>query len=139
MIRIVSAIPLDEAAVRRLEGLREVALQQFPAHGTEWDLPADLLRGTEILQCKFPPRNLDGMTDLQLIQLVTVGYEHLQPLSFADRPLRVCNARGIFDTAIGEWNLAMMVNLTRDLRGMIRNQEQARWDRSPRFQQEVRG
>ena len=48
----------------------------------------------------------------------------------ADRPLRVCNARGVFDTAIAEWNLAMMVNLARDLRGMIRNQEQAVWERT---------
>jgi phosphoglycerate dehydrogenase-like enzyme len=45
----------------------------------------------------------------------------------------------VFDTAIAEWNLAMMVNLTRDLRGMIRNQDHARWERAARFQQELRG
>jgi hypothetical protein len=28
------------------------------------------------------------------------GYEHLRSLGLADKPLRVCNARGIFDTAI---------------------------------------
>src|SRR5205823_8229312 len=67
------------------------------------------------------------------------GYEHLRGRGFADKPLRICNARGIFDTAIGEWNLAMMVNLARDLRGLVRNQEQARWDKADRFQQEVRG
>ena len=33
----------------------------------------------------------------------------------------------------------MMVNLVRDLRGMVRNQEQAHWERAPRFQQEIRG
>jgi phosphoglycerate dehydrogenase-like enzyme len=50
----------------------------------------------------------------------------------------VCNARGIFDTAIAEWTLAMMINLVRDLRSMLRNQEQARWERAPHFEQEVR-
>jgi phosphoglycerate dehydrogenase-like enzyme len=79
------------------------------------------------------------MADLKMVQLVTVGYEHLRHLGLAERPIRVCNARGIFDTAIGEWNLSMMINLTRDLRGMIQNQEQSRWDRDARFQQEIRG
>ncbi len=50
----------------------------------------------------------------------------------------VCNARGIFDTAIGEWNLAMMISLTRDLRRMIRNQEGAVWEKIDRFQEEIR-
>ena len=52
---------------------------------------------------------------------------------------RACNALGVFDTAIAEWNLAMMVNLARDLRGMIRNQESGIFDRSARFQNEIRG
>src|SRR5207244_9012210 len=64
---------------------------------------------------------------------------HLRDRGLADRPLRVCNARGIFDSSIAEWNLAMMVNLARDLRAMIRNQERAHWERLGRFEQEVRG
>ena len=51
------------------------------------------------------------MTDLRLIQLGSVGYEHLRHLGFADPPLKVCNARGTCDTAIAEWVLAMMTNL----------------------------
>jgi phosphoglycerate dehydrogenase-like enzyme len=79
------------------------------------------------------------MTGLKLLQLSTVGYEHLRDLRLGDRPLCICNARGVFDTAIAEWNLAMMVNLTRDLRGMLRNQETSIWEQADRFQQEVRG
>jgi phosphoglycerate dehydrogenase-like enzyme len=139
LTQILSDVPLDEAAVRRLEALPGVSVRQLPPHKEGWDLPDELLRGPEILLCKFPPRNLDGMAGLKLIQLSTVGYEHLRHLRLGERPLRVCNARGIFDTAIAEWVLAMMVNLVRDLRGMIRNQEQARWERAPQFQQEVRG
>jgi phosphoglycerate dehydrogenase-like enzyme len=40
---------------------------------------------------------------------------------------------------IAEWNIAMMVNLARNLRGMIRNQESSVWDRSAVFQKEIRG
>lgn len=138
MTRILSALPLDEAAVGKLEAMPGVTVQQFPAHGAVWDLPEDLLRGPEILLCKVPPRNLDGMAALRLIQLGSVGYEHLRHLGFADRSVRVCNARGTCDTAIAEWVLAMMINLARDLRGLIRNQERAHWERAPGFQGEVR-
>jgi len=139
MTRVLSTLPLGEATTRRLETIPGVTVQQIQAHGTDWPLPEGLLRGTEILLCKVPPRNLDGMTDLRLIQLGSVGYEHLRHFGFADRPVRVCNARRTCDTAIAEWVLAMMINLARDLRGMIRNQEQACWDRSIGFHGEIRG
>jgi phosphoglycerate dehydrogenase-like enzyme len=137
--RILSDIPLSEIAVRKLESLPGVTLHQLPPHDAAWDLSDELLPGPEILLCKLPARNLDALGRLKMIQLSSVGYEHLRHLGFADRPVRVCNARGIFDTAIAEWNLAMMVNLIRDLPGMMRNQRDARWERADRFQQEIRG
>jgi phosphoglycerate dehydrogenase-like enzyme len=129
---------LPEAARQRLEALPGVRLHIAPAHHGK-ELPAELLRGKHVLLCKKPPANFDDFTDLDFLHIATVGYEHLRDLRLADRHLRVCNARGIFDTAIGEWNLAMMVNLTRDLRAMIRNQDAAVWDRTDRYQEEVRG
>ncbi|MBS1983644.1 MAG: hypothetical protein JST16_05675, partial [Bdellovibrionales bacterium] len=38
-----------------------------------------------------------------------------------------------------EWNVAMMVNLARTLRKMIRNQEAGVWERPAEFQREIRG
>jgi phosphoglycerate dehydrogenase-like enzyme len=139
MTRILSDVPLAEGALGRLDEMGGVKVEVLPPHDRDWELPDFLLPETEILLCKFPPANLDHLTDLRLVQLSTVGYEHLRHLGLADRPLHVCNARGIFDTAIAEWNLAMMVNLVRDLRAIIRNQDQARWERADHFQQEVRG
>jgi phosphoglycerate dehydrogenase-like enzyme len=123
--------------MRRLDALPGVT--RFAADGTDWALPDELLRGTEILLCKVPPRNLDAMADLRLIQLGSVGYEHLRHFGFADRKVRVCNARGTCDTAIAEWVMAMMINLARDVHGLIRNQEKAHWDRAAAFHGEVRG
>jgi phosphoglycerate dehydrogenase-like enzyme len=60
-------------------------------------------------------------------------------LGLVERGIRAGNGRGIFDAPIGEWNVAMMVNLGRNLRGMIRNQESAIWDRGAQFQREIRG
>jgi phosphoglycerate dehydrogenase-like enzyme len=139
MSRILSELPLDAAAIERLTALPGVTMQVHGPQERRWDVPAEFLRGPEILLCRFPPVNLDAMTNLRFMQLGFVGYEHLRHLGLADKPLRVCNARGVFDTAIAEWNMAMMVNLVRDLRSMIHNQDERRFERAARFQQEVRG
>jgi phosphoglycerate dehydrogenase-like enzyme len=130
---------LEPAALERLRALPGVAVEQVEPADKARELPPDLLHRQHVLLCKLPPVNFDDLTSLEVMQLATVGYEHLRHLGLADRPVRVCNARGVFDTAIAEWNLAMMVNLARDLRGMLRNQEQARWERADRFQEEIRG
>lgn len=139
MKQILLDFDLDESALCRLRQLPGITVQSLPPHADEESSVAETPRGPYILLCKIPPRNFDDFTDPEMIQLVTVGYEHLRHLNFAERAVRVCNARGLFDTAIAEWNLAMMVNLTRDLRGMIRNQDRAIWDRSDPFHQEIRG
>jgi phosphoglycerate dehydrogenase-like enzyme len=139
VVLILISTSVDASIVRRLEGLPDVAVHVVAPHQREWDLSSELAEATEVMLCKLPPGNLDAMRKLRLIQLSTVGYEHLLHLGLGELPLRVCNARGVFDTAIAEWNLAMMVNLARDLRGMIRNQETGRWERLDRFQNEVRG
>jgi phosphoglycerate dehydrogenase-like enzyme len=139
MKKILLDLPLEENALRRLRELPGVFVRALPPHAPGETIPAELLRGGHVLLCKLPPKNFDDLTDLELMQLSTVGYEHLRHLGLADRPVRVCNARGLFDTAIAEWNLAMMINLRRDLRGMLHNQERAIWDRDARFAQEIRG
>jgi phosphoglycerate dehydrogenase-like enzyme len=53
--------------------------------------------------------------------------------------VQATNCRGCFDVPIAEWNMAMLVNLARNFRQMIRNQEAAVWDRSAIFQREIRG
>jgi phosphoglycerate dehydrogenase-like enzyme len=79
------------------------------------------------------------MTSLELIQISSAGYSQLWNLGLEERGIRACNGLGNFDIPIAEWNLAMMVNLARNLRGMIRNQEAGIWDRAAVFQQEIRG
>lgn len=139
MPSILCQLPLQPAALSRLEALAGQPVRQVPFHERAWELDAELLRGPEMMLCKWPPRNVHEMPDLKWLQIGTVGYEHLKSFDFANSRLRVCNARGLYDMGIGEWNVAMMVNLVRDLRGMLRNQERTIWDRSDRFHQEIRG
>src|ERR1700722_18734677 len=75
MLEILCEVPLEPGA---LDGLPEARIHHLPAHDHGWDLPAEMLPGPEILLCKLPPRNLDALTRLKLIQISTVGYEHLR-------------------------------------------------------------
>lgn len=102
-------------------------------------LPRERIKDIDILFCTAPPQNHHLMSKLKMIQISSVGYGQVVGEGFEERGVRICNARGIFDIPIAEWNIAMMINLYRDLRGLIRNQEHGIWDRSPRFQQEIRG
>jgi phosphoglycerate dehydrogenase-like enzyme len=103
------------------------------------EFPEERLRDVEILFSTHAPANLAAMRELRWIQVASVGYSQLLGLGLPARGIAVTNARGCFDVPIAEWNLAMMVNLARDLRGMIRNQDAALWDNSARYQREIRG
>jgi phosphoglycerate dehydrogenase-like enzyme len=102
-------------------------------------LPAALIEDVEILFCLFPPSNFEDMRRVRWIQIASSGYSQLFRCNLADGGVRATNARGCFDVPIAEWNIAMMVNLVRDLPQMARNQQAHVWDRSAQFQRELRG
>lgn len=135
-MRVVVEVELEDTALRRLAELG-AQVTHLPHHGRHWEMPPEL--AAEALLCKWPPTNLDALPSLKLIQLTSVGYEHLRDRGLGERAVRVCNARGVYDTAIGEWAVAMMINLARDVPGMLRNQRDGVWDRADRFGQDVRG
>ncbi len=101
--------------------------------------PASLIDDVQFLLCTFPPRNLDDMRQLKVVQLASSGYTQAQGLGLSSRGVIVCNARGVNDTAIAEWNVAMLIGLARNLPRMYDNQRAHIWDRSGVFQSEIRG
>lgn len=102
-------------------------------------LPPELIKDCDILLCTFPPENHQEMTRLKMIQISSAGYKQLIGQKLEERNIKACNALGVFDVPIGEWNMAMMINLARDVRSLIRNQEAQVWDRDARFQKEISG
>lgn len=139
MIHVLVDIPVDEAARAKLWGIPNVHLQFVEPEERVRPLPPDLLRPIEILACTFPPENFSEMTSLRWIQITSAGCNQLYGLGLSEKGIRASNGRGCFDIPIAEWNIAMMVNLARDLRQMIRNQDAGLWDQSARFQREIRG
>ncbi len=143
VLDILVDVRTDPGSLARLEAIPGVRITKTYSEAESEELsreiPADLVAETEILFCSFPPTNLEAMTRLKLIQISSVGYEHLLGLGLPGRGIRACNSTGLFDAPIAEWNVAMMINLKRNLRQMIRHQKDGTWDRSGEFQQEIRG
>lgn len=140
MKRILVDIPLHEEGLRRLLSTGQVHVEFFSSSKNGWStLPDHHYEETEILFCSVPPKNVREMASLEFIQLSSAGYSQIFHLGLVERGIRVSHALGVFDVPIAEWNIAMMVNLTRDVKGMIENQKKGIWDRHSRFQREMRG
>lgn len=139
MKKILIDLRLAPEALDRLRALSGVTIHQVPVSTEPTPRDPELLRSIDILIAKHPPTNFDDLVSLKLWQLGTVGFDQFGHLRLADRPFVVCNARGVFDSGIAEWCVAMMVNLMRDLPGMLRDQQLGRWNRDERYMQELRG
>lgn len=140
MLRILIDVPVDPGPLQNLQALDGVYIDCVPSPvETERPLDLDRIQDVEVLFCTHPPTNLADMASLRWIQIASTGYSQLFAHDLSARSIRATNARGCFDTPIAEWNVAMMVNLARNLRQMIRNQEAAQWDRAATFQREIRG
>lgn len=140
MTKIFIDVPVHAHGLAALSAHPGVTIDVFedPKEHTR-ELPAERFHDADVLFCTYPPTNFHAFEKLRWIQIASVGYSQLFPLDLHKRDIAVTNARGCFDVPIAEWNLAMMVNLARDLRQMIRNQDAAVWDRSAAFQREIRG
>jgi phosphoglycerate dehydrogenase-like enzyme len=139
-MNVLIDMPVYAPMLTKLKALPGVKVRMIePPEEKQRALPAELLKDCEILFCTFPPENHEVMQQLKLIQISSAGYKQLTGKSFAKRNIRCCNALGVFDVPIAEWNVAMMINLSRDMRGLLHNQDNAVWDRHARFQREIRG
>lgn len=140
MLKVLIDMPIYKSALTVLQELPglNVTVVETPEENSR-PLPTAQIQHCDMLFSTFLPENHRDMTQLKLVQISSVGYTQLMGKSLVERGVRACNAQGVFDVPIAEWNIAMMINLARNLRGMIRNQETGVWDRSPGFQKELRG
>src|SRR3954471_1995804 len=59
------------------------------------------------------PELFAALPDLEVIQLLTAGYEHV--IRHVPDGVTLCNARGVHDPAVAEWVLAATLAVLRDL------------------------
>ncbi len=140
MTKILVDVPVHSPGMKTLKGIPGVTVEVCdPITEERVTRPKSTLVDKEILFCAAPPENLDDMVSLQWIQIASSGFESLIPLDLPARGIQASNARGVYDIPIAEWCLSMMINLTRDLPQLYRNQQTGHWDRDARFQSEIRG
>jgi phosphoglycerate dehydrogenase-like enzyme len=143
MTNVMIDVRADESELKRLRARGDLRLTVTAVAADDEEPARDhdpaMLAQQDVLFCSQLPTNHSEMTRLRLLQISSAGYGQLLGLNLPSRGVRVCNASGVFDVSIAEWNLAMMVNLARDLRQMVRHQEAGQWGRESRFQSEIRG
>lgn len=139
MKNILIDASINEEKLKCLKSIKGVNAEVIEYREEARYIPAEILKDKHILFCSYPPKNFEDMKSLEFIQLTSSGYSQLFNLGLEEKGIKACNARGNSDAPIAEWNIAMMINLARDLRGLIRNQEAGVWDQSVRFQTEIRG
>jgi len=139
-VKIVVDFPINEPALAALKQRTDCQVEIIdPPEERARDIDPERIHDANVCFCTFPPANHSIMDRLQWIQISSAGYTQLFGLDLTKCGIRATNARGCFDVPIAEWNIAMMINLTRNLRQLIRNQDEAVWDRSAVFQRELRG
>jgi len=139
-MNILIDMPVYEPLLHRLQNMSGITVNLVTNPEEKLrTLPAALIKDAQAIFCTFPPENHEEIQQLKMIQISSAGFKQLVGQKFEERNIKGCNALGVFDVPIAEWNIAMMINLARDMRGLIRNQDKGIWDRSARFQNEIRG
>jgi len=138
-LKIFVDVPVHQPSLERLQKLPGIEFHLAEGLEEERERPPALIRDKHALFCTYAPKNFHEMKAAKWIQITSAGYSQLFHLDLPEKGVHATNGLGVFDIPIAEWNIAMMINLARDLRGMIRNQDQGIWDRGARFQHEIRG
>jgi phosphoglycerate dehydrogenase-like enzyme len=138
--KILINMPISKPHLAELQAMPEIecVLVDDPQEEVRL-LPEKQIKDCEMFFTTFLPENHKQMEKLKVVQIASVGYTQLFDHGLNQRGIKACNAVGVQDVPIAEWNIAMMINLKRDMRGMMRNQDGAIWDRGARFQREIFG
>ena len=139
-MKVLIDLPAYEPKIAEIRNLKDTEIVMVnPPEEKLRPLPKDLIADCDALVCTFPPENHAEMEHLKFVQIASAGFKQLIGQGFPQRDVQCSNALGVFDVPIAEWNIAMMVNLARDMKKMTHNQDEEIWDRSARFQHEIRG
>ena len=139
MKNILIDVKVNQEKMKELQEIEGINIEVVEYREKSRIILKDILKDKNILFCMFPPRNFADLDTIEFIQVNSAGYGQLLGLGLAEKGIRACNARGVSNIPIAEWSMAMMINLARDMKRMMRNQEAKIWDRSARFQSEIRG
>src|SRR5688500_2562662 len=73
------------------------------------NIPADLMKGVDVLYCEMPGDNFRDFDSLRWVQITSAGYSQILKLPILERGITVTNGLGTFDIPIAEWTILMML------------------------------
>ena len=74
-------------------------------------------------------RHVERFSRLRVVQLLSAGYDNVPP--YLPSGVTLCNARGVYDVAVAEWTLSVVLASVRLLPLYWEAQERAAWTRFP--------
>jgi len=112
-IHVLSVLNFTEEQLQKLRSVSPyLMVNQRQCHSPE-EIAAALDASTEAL-CTFRlPDDLSIAPSLRWVQVASAGVNHLLDHPIMESDILLTNASGIHATSIGEWVLAMMLNLTK--------------------------
>ena len=137
MKKILIDVPLHTDSLERLKSIDGIDVEVIEHVEALRHIDKEIVADKNVLFCDFPPENFDEMNNIEYIQLASSGYNQLFGFELHQTDIKVCNAAGVNDIPIAEWNIAMIVNLARNVRVMMNNQNSGIWDRDAKFQKEI--
>ncbi|MFE7355700.1 2-hydroxyacid dehydrogenase [Streptomyces sp. NPDC057543] len=114
-----------------IEGLPEGLAYRFWDGGPDYPAdPADCafyvvpyMKGPEV-----SVRPLAGMTQVQVVQTLTAGIDHVEPgLGLLPDGVRLCNAKGVHEASTAELTLALILASLRGFPGFVHGQDKEEW------------
>lgn len=112
-IHVLSVLNFTEGQLQKLRSASpRLMVRQERCRSSE-EIAAALDADTEVL-CTFRlPDDLSTAPNLRWVQVASAGVDHLLDHPIMGNDVLLTNASGIHATSIGEWVLAMMLNLTK--------------------------
>ena len=68
------------------------------------------------------------LRSLEWVHSLAAGVESLMNTPLRDSPVPLTNARGVYKRSLGEWTLLAMLFFAKDVRRLLRQQQEARWE-----------
>lgn len=87
----------------------------------------------DVLHCftTFKKENADKFTNLKLIQLESIGFEHLPKEEIYKKNITVANIKGVYSKPIGEWIVFNILEIIKNAKSLQDYQKNKRWDFVP--------
>lgn len=117
MKKIYISIPVDDHLLEEITKLGYEVLDENNKY------EAQILIG-------FSPKNpidISKFKDLELIQLPSIGFNHLPLDEIRDHSITVCNNQGAYSSEMGEWTVLKVLEIYKKNRQIEENQRLREW------------